>query len=62
MEISLFTHSAVLFLGFLGLFSVAGTVYEHDKTGMAEPFRAIEERLKAAFVDIAQGREKAAIF
>ena len=33
---------------------VADALYEHDKTGMAEPFQAIEERLKAAFLDIAQ--------
>lgn len=33
---------------------VADAIYEHDTTGMAEPFQTIEERLKAAFVDIAQ--------
>ncbi len=33
---------------------VADAIYEHDKTGMAEPFQAIEERLKTAFVDTAQ--------
>ena len=32
---------------------VADAIYEHDKTGMAE-FQAIEQRLKAAFVDTAQ--------
>lgn len=39
---------------------VAAVLYEHDTTGMAEPFQAIEERLKAAFVDTAQrhGMEK----
>ena len=33
---------------------VADVLYEHDTTGMAEPFQAIEERLKAAFMDTAQ--------
>ena len=33
---------------------VADAIYEHDKTGMAEPFQAIEERLEAAFMDTAQ--------
>ena len=33
---------------------VADVIYEHDTTGMAEPFQAIEERLKATFVDIVQ--------
>lgn len=33
---------------------IADAIYEHDKTGMAEPFQAIEERLKTAFVDTAQ--------
>ena len=33
---------------------VADVLYEHDTTGMAEPFLAIEERLKAAFMDTAQ--------
>lgn len=33
---------------------VADAIYEHDTTGMAEPFQTIEERLKAAFVDIVQ--------
>ena len=39
---------------------VADAIYEHDTTGMAEPFQTIEERLKAAFVDTAQrhGMEK----
>ena len=32
---------------------VADTIYD-DTTGMAEPFQAIEERLKAAFMDTAQ--------
>ncbi|NBI88689.1 histidine phosphatase family protein [Lachnospiraceae bacterium] len=33
---------------------VADVIYEHDTTGMAEPFQTIEERLKATFVDIVQ--------
>ena len=33
---------------------VADAIYEHDTTGMAEPFQTIEERLKAAFVDVVQ--------
>ena len=33
---------------------VADAIYEHDTTGMAEPFQIIEERLKAAFVDTVQ--------
>lgn len=33
---------------------VADAIYEHDTIGMAEPFRAIESRLKATFVDIVQ--------
>ncbi|MDE7331323.1 MAG: histidine phosphatase family protein [Lachnospiraceae bacterium] len=33
---------------------VAEAIYEHDTTGMAELFQAIEERLKAAFVDMVQ--------
>ena len=33
---------------------VADAIYEHDTTGMAEPFQTIEERLKATFVDIVQ--------
>ena len=33
---------------------IAAALYEHDTTGMAETFQAIQERLKAAFVDIAQ--------
>lgn len=33
---------------------VADAIYEHDTTGMAEPFQTIEERQKAAFVDIVQ--------
>ncbi len=33
---------------------VADAIYRHDTTGMAEPFRAIEERLEAAFMDMAQ--------
>ena len=36
------------------LSDVADAVYEHDTTGMAEPFRTIEERLKAAFMEMAQ--------
>lgn len=35
---------------------VADAIYEHDTTGMVEPFQTIEERLKAAFVDIVQRR------
>ena len=34
---------------------VADAIYEHDTTGMAEPFRTIEERLKAVFADIVRG-------
>lgn len=33
---------------------VADAIYEHDTTGMTEPFQTIEERLKAAFMDMAQ--------
>ena len=33
---------------------VADAIYEHDTTGMVEPFQTIEERLKAAFMDMAQ--------
>lgn len=33
---------------------VAAAIYEHDTTGMAEPFTDIENRLKAVFEDIAQ--------
>lgn len=33
---------------------VADAIYEHDTTEMAEPFQTIEERLKAAFMDMAQ--------
>lgn len=33
---------------------VADAIYDHDTTGMAEPFQKIEESLKAAFVDIVQ--------
>ena len=33
---------------------IADAVYEHDTTGMAEPFQIIEKRLRAAFVDIVQ--------
>ena len=36
------------------LSDVADAIYEHDTTGMAEKFQTIEERLKAAFVDIVQ--------
>lgn len=36
------------------LSDVADAIYEHDTTGMAEPFQIIEERLKAALVDISQ--------
>lgn len=36
------------------LSDVADAIYDHDTTGMAEPFQTIEERLKAAFVDIVQ--------
>ena len=44
---------------------VADAIYEHDTTGMAEPFQTIEERLKAAFMDMAQRhgvRENSNIF
>ena len=37
---------------------VADALYEHDTTGMVEPFQSIKERLKAAFVDIAQRHER----
>lgn len=33
---------------------VADAIYEHDTTGMAEPFRAIESRLKSVFADAVQ--------
>ena len=33
---------------------VADAIYGHDTTGMAEPFQTIEERLKSAFMDMAQ--------
>ena len=33
---------------------VADAIYEHDTTGMAEPFRAIESRLKSVFADIVE--------
>ena len=33
---------------------VAEAICKHDTTGMAEPFQTIEERLKAAFLDMAQ--------
>ncbi len=33
---------------------VAAAIYEHDTTGMAEPFTDIANRLKAVFEDIAQ--------
>lgn len=33
---------------------VADAIYEHDTTGMAEPFRAIESRLKSVFADAIQ--------
>ncbi|MDE7204804.1 MAG: histidine phosphatase family protein [Lachnospiraceae bacterium] len=33
---------------------VADAIYEHDTTGMAEPFHTIEERMKAVFMDMAQ--------
>ena len=33
---------------------VANVIYEHDTTGMAEPFHAIESRLKNVFVDAVQ--------
>lgn len=33
---------------------VADAIYRHDTTGMAEPFQTIEERLKSAFMDMAQ--------
>lgn len=36
---------------------VADAIYRHDTTGMAEPFQAIEERLEAAFMDMAQRHE-----
>ena len=34
--------------------NVADAIYEHDKTEMAEPFSAIENRLKSIFIEIAQ--------
>ena len=33
---------------------VADTIYEHDTTGMAEPFQTIESRLKSVFADAVQ--------
>ena len=33
---------------------VADTIYVHDTTGMAEPFHAIESRLKSVFADAVQ--------
>ncbi len=33
---------------------VADVIRKHDTTGMAEPFQTIEERLKSAFMDMAQ--------
>ncbi len=33
---------------------MADARYKYDTTGMAEPFHAVEERLKALFVDMAQ--------
>ena len=33
---------------------VAAAIYEHDTTGMAEPFTDIANRLKGVFEDIAQ--------
>ena len=33
---------------------VAAAIYEHDSTGMAEPFTAIASRLKGVLEDIAQ--------
>ena len=36
------------------LSDVADVIYEHDTTGMAEPFQAIESRLKSVFADAVQ--------
>ena len=36
------------------LSDVADAIYEHDTTGMAEPFRTIESRLKSVFADAVQ--------
>lgn len=33
---------------------VADAIHKHDTTGMAEPFQTIEERLKTAFLEMAQ--------
>jgi hypothetical protein len=33
---------------------VANVIYEHDTTGMAEPFHVIDSRLKNVFVDAVQ--------
>ncbi|RAZ94382.1 hypothetical protein DK853_35455, partial [Klebsiella oxytoca] len=33
---------------------VAAAIYEHDTTGMAEPFQTIESRLKSVFADAVQ--------
>lgn len=33
---------------------VADAIYEHDTTGMAEPFQTIESRLKSVFADAVQ--------
>ena len=36
------------------LSDVAAAIYEHDTTGMAEPFQTIESRLKSVFADAVQ--------
>ena len=33
---------------------MADVIYEHDTTGMAEPFQTIESRLKSVFADAVQ--------
>ena len=33
---------------------MADAIYEHDTTGMAEPFQTIESRLKSVFADAVQ--------
>ena len=33
---------------------MAAAIYEHDTTGMAEPFQTIESRLKSVFADAVQ--------
>ena len=39
------------------LSDVADAIYEHDTTGMADPFQTIESRLKSVFADAVQKDE-----